>query len=290
MQKKIIAVVIWFNPDAIMVNNILSYSNYVLKTIVIDNSNYNNLKLIEGLNNIEYIPLMNNYGIASALNIGYSRAEELGAEWVLTMDQDSSFHEFEVMSYLNTDAYHFKESNVAVFGPNFEGQCFKNLIDCNSVISSGSLVNLVAHNRNCGYNEDLFIDQVDHEYCFRLKLLGYRIIRVGYISMVHVVGTPLTKKYLGRIFNTYNHNYIRKYYITRNTLYMRRHFPDFGEKHLKLILMDIINIIFVEDDKYNKLKSMIRGCIDFFMVRMGPMGCVLPNNLRIKPKPTSKGS
>jgi rhamnosyltransferase len=288
MQKKIIAVVIWFNPDAEMVKNIFSYSNYVFKTIVIDNSNYNNSKFIEDLNNFEYIPLMYNYGIASALNIGYCRAEELGAEWVLTMDQDSSFRQFEVKRYLDIDAYHFNESNVAVFGPNFEGQSSKNLIDCNSVISSGSLVNLVAHNRNCGYNEDLFIDQVDHEYCFRLKLMGYRIIRVGYISMVHVVGFPLTKKCLGRNFYSYNHNYIRKYYITRNTLYMWRHFSDFGDKHLKKIIMDIINVIIVEEDKYNKLKSMIKGCIDFFMDRMGPMDSVLPNNLTIKPKSTSK--
>ena len=236
---KIAAVVIWFNPDEIMVENIRSYSKYVSKTIIVDNSVRNNSMFIANEQNIEYIALKKNYGIATALNIGYRRAEELGMDWSLTMDQDSSFVESAIKSYLNPNANHFRELNVAVFGPNFEGPLTTSINDCDSVISSGSLVNLTAHNRNFGYNEGLFIDQVDHEYCFRLKKLGYRILRLGYIPMKHTVGSPMTKKILGRTFVTFNHNATRKYYITRNTLYMRRYFGDFGDKHLKLIFMDV---------------------------------------------------
>ena len=289
MPKKIVAIVIWFNPEPKMLENIFSYSKLVFKTLIIDNSDNNNSVLIEKLKDIEYIPLMHNLGIASALNIGFNKAEELGAEWVLTMDQDSAFFGANCMNYLNDYARHFNESNVAVFGPNFEGQTGSCLTDCDSVITSGSLVNLEAHKKNFGYNENLFIDQVDHEYCFRLKLLGYRILKVSYIEMNHVIGSPITKKILGRTFQSYNHNYIRKYYITRNTLYMRRHFPDFGDKHLKLITMDFINVIMIEDEKYKKLKSMIKGCIDFVMARMGPMDAVLLNDTAFKAKATRKG-
>ncbi len=272
MHMKIVAVVIWFNPDKSMVENIESYSKHVFRTIIVDNSTGDNSALVKSDGRIEYIPLKKNFGIAAALNFGYRRAEELGMEWVLTMDQDSSFLEPDIKHYLNPNAYHFKESGVAVFGPNFEGPPTNDLIDCNSVISSGSLVNLAANKRNSGYNEDLFIDQVDHEYCCRLKILGYRILRVGHISMRHTVGSPLTRKRLGRVFVSYNHNADRKYYMTRNMLYMRRHFGESGNKYLRIIFMDMVNIIFIEEDKYNKLKSMLIGSFDFYMGRMGRRG------------------
>ena len=266
---KIIAVVIWYNPDIRMVKNIKSYSMYVYKTLIIDNSFEDNSSYVENMGNIEYFPLNKNIGIAAAFNLGYARAEELGADWVLTMDQDSSFSESHVKEYLDPCATHFKHYNVAVYGPNFEEPVKSDLIDCNSVISSGSLVSLAAHKIISGYNEDLFIDQVDHEYCCRLKKLGYRILCVGYISMEHTIGFPLTKKRFGRNFISYNHDAVRKYYMTRNLLYMRRHYGEFGNKHLKIIFMDIINIIFIEEDKYNKLKSILKGCSDYFRGRMG---------------------
>jgi len=280
MSMKIAAVVIWFDPDDTMVENIRSYSRYVTKTIIVDNSIRNNSMFVAKEKNIEYMTLKKNYGIAAALNIGYRRAEELGMDWVLTMDQDSSFAESAIEHYLNPNADHFRELNVAVLGPNFEGPPTDSINDCDSVISSGSLVNLMAHHKNSGYNEDLFIDQVDHEYCFRLKRLGYRILRVGYIPMAHTVGSPMTKKILGRTFVTFNHNAARKYYITRNTLYMRRYFGEFGDKHLKLIFMDVINIIFIEEDKCRKLGSSFKGFWDYFMGRIGPMDSVFESNWR----------
>jgi len=279
---KIVAVVIWFNPNESMAENIHSYSKYVFKTIIIDNSTIDNSMLIEARENIEYISLNKNFGIAAALNIGYKRAEALESNWVLTMDQDSSFSDFDIKNYLNPKADHFNELNVAVLGPNFEGPLTNDLIDCNSVISSGALVNLKAHNENFGYNESLFIDQVDHEYCCRLKKLGYRVLRVGYISMTHIVGSPLAKKRLGRMFISYNHNAVRRYYITRNTLYMHRYFGEFGDKYLKLLFMDIVNIILIEQDKCNKLKSMLKGCLDYYMGRMGSMDSALSGNLAIQ--------
>ena len=271
---KIVAVVIWFNPSKIMIQNIASYSKYVYKTFIIDNSINDNLNLIDKIDeieNIEYFPLRKNIGIAAALNFGYKRAEDLGVDWVLTMDQDSSFMDSDIRHYLDPFSNHFKQFKVAVFGPNFEGPLTNDLIDCNSVISSGSLVSLAAHKVNLGYNEDLFIDQVDHEYCCRLKKLKYRILRVGYISMNHTVGFPLTKKIMGRVFVTYNHNAVRKYYMTRNMLFMRRHYAEFDDKYLKIIFNDILNIIFIEKDKYNKLKSILKGWTDYLRGRMGPM-------------------
>lgn len=272
MPKKIVAVVIWFNPARGMIENIRSYSKYVFRTIIVDNSTGDNSTFVEGEVDIEYVPLRKNFGIAAALNIAYKRAEALESDWVLTMDQDSSFADMDIKYFLRPNADHFREPGVAVFAPNFDGLPTRDLIDCNIVITSGSLVNLEAHKNNSGYNEALFIDQVDFEYCCRLKKLGYRILMVGHIPMSHTVGSPLTRKRFGRVFVSYNHNADRKYYKTRNTLYMRHHFGGKStDKHLRIIFMDIVNIILIEQDKFNKLKSMLKGCLDFFRGRMGPM-------------------
>ncbi len=59
-----------------------------------------NSHLVIGMSGVEYISLGKNRGIATAMNIGYRRAAELGASWVLTMDQDSSFSDEDIKNYL----------------------------------------------------------------------------------------------------------------------------------------------------------------------------------------------
>ncbi len=89
----IAAVVIWFNPSLEFLENIKSYSKHVQKIIIVDNSDIDNSILLEEVPDIDYIPCLKNIGVASALNVGYERALASGAEWVLSMDQDSWFDE-----------------------------------------------------------------------------------------------------------------------------------------------------------------------------------------------------
>lgn len=265
------AIVTWYNPEQRFVENIRSYSAHVMKVIIVDNSTDNNSTLLENEYRTEYLFVGRNVGVAAALNIGYRRAMELGMEWVLTMDQDSAFQDQDIRAYLNPSAEHFKQSRVAVFGPRFYGSSDSHMTECNSVISSGALVNLSAHKISGGYNEKLFIDQVDHEYCIRLKKLGFRILRIGYIWMRHEIGSPITKKRFGKLFTTFNHDAIRRYYITRNTLYMRRYHRMRDVRYLRMLLMDVVNIVAIEDNKLKKLRFMVMGFTDYLKGRMGPL-------------------
>ena len=86
-------------PNREFVKNIGTYSPFVAKTIVVDNSADDNSHILTEVAGVEYIPLMANLGIATALNIGYKRAADLGAAWVLTMDQDSWFDGNAAISY-----------------------------------------------------------------------------------------------------------------------------------------------------------------------------------------------
>ena len=57
-----------------------------------------------------------------------------------------------------------------------------------SLITSGSLINTSIFSEIGGYNEKLFIDEVDHEYCYRIKMLGYSVLQLENILLNHTLG------------------------------------------------------------------------------------------------------
>ena len=88
---KYAGVVVLFNPDDKVLENIKTYINYLDKLYVVDNTpNSDNSKLFNN-KKIEYIANRENKGIAYALNIGAKRALKENFDFLLTMDQDSSF-------------------------------------------------------------------------------------------------------------------------------------------------------------------------------------------------------
>lgn len=261
-----IAVVTWFNPSSIHADNIRTFSKQVDRVIVVDDSAISHAHLLEGQSDVVYVPRLRNQGIAAALNVGYERAEALGADWVLTMDQDSSWEPDILNRYIDVVSAHSGDNSVAVFGPDFNGSGAEagytneiELNDVSSLISSGSIVSLEAFDRTGGYNEDLFIDQVDHEFCCRLRAMGYRVVFVGGVSMRHRVGAPTTKKILGVTLTAGGHDAARKYYITRNTLFMRSAHRNPQTPYLRKILYMAIGVALLEDDKLNKLFHMLKG-------------------------------
>jgi len=92
-QNNLFGIVIWYYPTLENMDNINSYIDNVHKLIIIDNSDVDNSALLSGFNNskILYIANKENRGMAAALNQGCRIGINSGAEWVLTMDQDSSF-------------------------------------------------------------------------------------------------------------------------------------------------------------------------------------------------------
>jgi rhamnosyltransferase len=106
------------------------------------------------------------------------------------------------------------------------------------------------------FEEKLFIDSVDNEYCLRLRKNGYKIIRVNHAVLNHQLGT-LRKNWLG--FSTIVHPASRRYYITRNMFYVMSKYPEFRLFGIKELLKSILLIILVENDKIKKLKAFFRG-------------------------------
>src|SRR5574344_1887478 len=215
------AIIVWYNPDESNEKNILSFYNDVRKIFIIDNSKTDNSYLITPSikEKIIYIPNYDNLGIAAAQNKGCELSLSSGSNWALLMDQDSYFVD-SVTKYKELAENEYEANKrIAIFSPNIFPYTYVNG-NISKVIASGSLINLSVWN-NCGkFLEKLFIDEVDTEYCYKIRKNGYCIRVINEIKMQHTIGTPFKITLFGKNCTIQNHNYIRTYYVTRNRIYM----------------------------------------------------------------------
>jgi len=273
----IAAVTVLYNPQADVLENLKSYLHKVDKLFLVDNSDVSNQGMFSELKNlaqIEYIFNNENLGIATALNIGCEAALKDGYNWVLTMDQDSKIIE------LPED---FREklaenNKTALYYPTYliNGEPYKYQIRENGnplvVMSSGNFIELEAFTTVGGFEDKLFIDYVDFDYCLKLKSSGFELEEIEGYKIAHELGKSTVKNlFLFKVLST-NHPVLRRYYITRNKLYMLQKYKSviaFYDKEKSTLLKEIIKIILFEDQKFQKLKIMYRAYNDFKMNNFG---------------------
>lgn len=275
---KLAGIVTLYNPDKEVKKNILSYLDEVNKLYVIDNTpDHDNKDILPKSRKIKYIFNGKNIGVASALNIGAKMAINENYEWLLTMDQDSRFKKNSVnkmKSYIDE----IDTSNVGLITPwhviNTGVKPSKDKIDYPfEVMTSGNIINLEAYKKIGGYKDNYFIDDIDIEYCMNLNLNNYKIIRLNYVKLKHDLGDIEVKHILNRNFVCSNHNYIRRYYMTRNTFFLcdkySSYYPDYCKFLKRGLRGQLQNIILFEKNKIKKIVSMYRGYKDY---KKGVMG------------------
>jgi rhamnosyltransferase len=265
-----------------VIGNILSYSCFVTKTFVLDNSEKpcKHIKEeIAKLGDVSYISTGENKGIAKALNEAILMAKRENLSYLLTMDQDSCFEKHMIKNYLNCINDWSEKANTAMFGVQF--------VDANSVkngcvaekkeklITSGSVININAIDDVSGFDEKLFIDEVDNEFCYRCIMKGYKIIQFTNIYLNHNLGTTSIHKSFKNLAETPRrlHTPIRLYYMTRNFFYVyskyRHHFPTSLKESKHDLLTNIKNNLLYNKAKLQVLKYIVKGIVDFKQQRMG---------------------
>lgn len=265
---KLAAVVVWYNPTDREKENINSYLNNVEKLYIIDNSEEKNV--YEKDKKIKYIFNGDNLGIATALNIGAKNAIQDGYDWILTMDQDTSFKTNDVEKIFT----YIKQNNMKAIGivspwhdTKLHVQKPENEIDYPlDVMTSGNFLNLNIFKKVGNFKDEYFIDGVDIEYCLRLKKYGYKVLRLNNFSIKHNLGNIKYKKFLNKELLCLNHNYLRVYYRVRNYNYIRKEYqniaPEFCDILVKIKAL-VWCILFYEKDKFRKLRSIYYAKKDF---------------------------
>lgn len=258
--------------------NINSYIEELDILYVLDNNEQGNqdVSIFSKYPKIKYVKFGENRGISAALNYVLQKVQIDGYDFLLTMDQDSSFlpntmHLYKklVQSYENTHP-----SSVAVYSVNYNYNSALNIHQDISrqihvAITSGSIIPVNLSIKLGGFDEKLFIDEVDTEFCYRAERAGYKIIEFPGITMKHAFGNRTYHSFLGYKFNTLNHNAIRKYYITRNKIYVMKKYPSVRGRYIIELIKMIVKVLLVETNKLNKLYYIWNGIIDAKAKRMG---------------------
>ena len=272
MQIHLAGVVVLYHPDESVLQNIQSYLSDLDKLYVIDNSENPEqgglIEQIKALPHVQYKALGENLGISYALN--YAAEQCQGLRYLLTMDQDSSFEPGDVARYKKKIGERM-EQNIAVFAVREEG-ARKNIEPdryVKRVITSGSVIDLSIMRKIGDFDEELFIDSVDFEYCYRAASNGYKILRFGDIVLNHHLGELQVCKRFGKERVLHVHNAIRRYYITRNNIYLLKKYPRRNFSKFKGIFKSLWRIILYEDNKGDKLIAWGYGFLDGGCGNMG---------------------
>ena len=276
-------VVVVYNPNQKVKENIKSYIDYIDKLYVVDNTEKkDNGELFNFNKKIEYISNNKNLGIATALNIAANRAISDKFDWFLTMDQDSFFEKNSlkrmidfILNYEKNDliSYLFgiKYEKIGIFAPFYKlNENMNSMLGFDfplMVMTSGNLINLKIYKKIGGFKDWLFIDCVDFDYCLNLKSNGYEILQNNSCILNHNLGMTKTYRFLFKSHTSSNHSPIRKYFLVRNRHYIydmyHNIYPQYCNLELSRTKKEAAKIILFEKHKIKKIFYMIKGYIDY---------------------------
>lgn len=270
MKRELCLIVVFYNPTEEQASFYNSLADKGLNVIIVDNSS----KKLDNMSAL-YIPLGKNNGIAAAQNVGIVEAQKRGFEYIVFFDQDSKFEVSSISSIL--DEYNTikeQDPSIATLGPllidsRTHKEYLSNVnpsvpysIDTH-IISSGSIIETKTFEKVGLYEEKLFIDLVDSEWCWRAKKYGFNTYMTRRVRLYHSMGQ--TYHHVGRFAYGLSAPF-RYYYQYRNTIWMlKRDYVPFRWKY-RTIIRRIFDIFFypviAPEKKLEILRNMLRGIRD----------------------------
>ena len=299
-NMKIAAGIVLYNPDGKrFIECIDEILKQVDKVYVFDNSEEStNIPLSD---KVVYLSIKKNMGIAYALNMIMDAAKKDGFDWVITMDQDS------IIPIGLVDEY--KE---VIGGTKEIGIVCPQVVDkrraymelkttpkeeyVDFCITSASCTSINAWEKVGRFDEWLFIDLVDNDFCKRLVVSGYKILRLNGMVLNQEFGkiVPKSKKVqsfwisVGKLLH--NDNFakfsyrkfvspMRVYYTCRNIIYVNKKLAEYGpvaykenyncSSYFGFVISFIAPSILRAQDKIAVLKAAIKGTHDGMIKKVG---------------------
>jgi len=288
----ICAIVVTYNPDIELPERLARTAAQVDQVIIIDNSSSREslpyIRQAALISNVVVKYNRKNMGIAAAMNIGVKYAEAAGYEWVMTFDQDSSVTPGMVVSMLRAYEAFPEKKKLALISPRFRARTTGLLTTFatgaeravsglySSVLrtmTSGNLIRCEIFSSVGYFNEEMFIDYVDNEFCLRCVEKGLVIIEAQEAILIHSLGSITQHRLLWHSCEVTNHDHVRRYYITRNRMYIYRKyltiFPLWILMDLRAFLLETIKLALFEQDRRRKIVSILRGICHGMAGKMG---------------------
>jgi rhamnosyltransferase len=285
---KICAVMVVYNPDSTLEQNVRALLKEVARLIVVDNCSEpptrSRIAALAATCNFEVIWNRENIGLAAGLNTGIRCAQANEQyQWIATFDQDSRVSPGFGTAMLAAQAacpfrdkvamiapHHLLSSEVDEETPPHDGLQFREIT---VALQSGSLFSRSALKDVGLFDETFFIDYVDFEFCLRLRKHGFRLIEATDAPIYHRVGTPTRHRFLGINCTVFNHSPLRRYYAARNRLRVYRRYalsdPRWIGHDMWSWFKEIVKLVLFESNRLEKLAFVARGEWDAIRGRGG---------------------
>lgn len=242
---------------------------------------------------VVYICEEENKGIAYALNCIMENAKKDGYQWVLTMDQDSLIPRGMKVDFSKTISLH---PEVGIVCPqvidkrrsylHVEHSDTEEYVDF--CITSASCTSIEAWEKCGKFDEWMFIDLVDNDFCKRLVFSGYKILKLNNWILDQEFGKIIPKSKnkrdfwikLSKILHNENIakfsykkfvNPLRVYYTNRNIIYLNKKLKKFGKTgyenyncsgYVGFIFCFLIPSIIRAQDKKKVIGATFQGIAD----------------------------
>ncbi|MES2092873.1 MAG: glycosyltransferase [Actinomycetota bacterium] len=291
---RVVAVVPTYRPDEALLAGLLAMAPQVSGVIVVDDGSPDDpagiLDRAKALG-CQIVRSPTNDGIAAALNTGIRLALADAADYVLTVDQDTVLPSHYVSDC--TTAYRIASPETRlgiVCTDRVNGQpsiperyTAEGLGLVREAIQSGFVISAECLSESGLFDERLFIDCVDTEYCLRIAQHGYRIAVGPGTDISHSLGEQVALRPFGITRfddeghpRTYEyHGPTRRYFITRNNvdLYLRygRIRPRWVLSAIKRELSPTVTTIVSGPHRRRQLVATLVGAIHGLARRRGPL-------------------
>jgi rhamnosyltransferase len=293
----VLAVAVTYNPDIDLLARVLeSVASQVQALVVVDNASANaeDVRRLASTLPAQFIDNASNLGIAAAQNQGLGLARDGAFTHILLLDQDTILAPGMVTDLVvNLKALEAEQGGVAAIGPAYyelnsqkqtrayrsnglrlsrislKGE--KQPVASDFIIASGSLIPLAVLEKVGGFREDLFIDLVDVEWCFRARAAGYKSFLSPTARVDHRLGSGTVKLGARQVAV---HVPARNYYWVRNALWLARQPYTPLAWRLYFIsrgLAFLGTYPALADKKAQRLRLMTRGIRDSLASRLGPL-------------------
>jgi rhamnosyltransferase len=275
------AVLVAYHPEVTLLDNLRRLSGQITDIIIVDNgSGGESAKTVDVAGSLPGVRLIrngSNLGIATALNIGIRCALQSGCQWIATFDQDSTIPEHFFEELFDTyNACPMPEKIGMIVPGQYSAQAMSAPKPAHSgkpqfsfvmaTMSSGSLIKSSVFERTGFYDDALFIDYVDVDFCLRLQKNGFKILSATSVVLNHELGAEQTRRFPGFQLSFRVHSAWRYYYILRNRVIVCRRyafmFPRLILWHSIWIPLELVRIACLEKERLVKLSAAFKGIWD----------------------------
>jgi rhamnosyltransferase len=292
-MNSILSVIICFHPNVKKLNRLItSIEAGVGQIILFNNGGLDESELIIKSSKVIVESRGQNIGLAAALNIGCDIAVKNGIKFLIAFDQDSNPGEG-MIPILQAELleWHAKDPRVVAIGPQlvderggkrvtspfvqfrrfgFNKWSGDGVQSVSQLITSGCMIDLRIWDKTNRFDDKLFIDFVDNNWCWRMIRKGHIILGTTSVSMPHEISERIEKR-INFSTNTYSPE--RRYFQVRNAVYHL--FYESLSMAQKIYVLKALVVTFTSaqiSDEYRmrSILQCLRGLLHGVAKKLGP--------------------